>query len=169
MAKGHSPSSKWSARWHSPVLTSRTIMSAKRATWPDALHCFYGPGRGRREGCKLWVMAPDEQQAATENPRASHVRKHIVRGHGGAVDLQHVLLQHKVLAPFVDEIGHNGAAGRTIVIETSHTLEEKDVCGEKEKQKSNVKLEQRKRPLGSGQETYRHRSRKPVRRRSGAS
>ena len=39
-------SSRWSARWQSPVFTSVTIKSVKRSTWPEALSTISGVTAG---------------------------------------------------------------------------------------------------------------------------
>jgi hypothetical protein len=45
----------------------------------------------------------------------------LVGGQHGAVDLEHVLLEHEVLAPDIDNVVCEGAAGRAIVVETRDT------------------------------------------------
>lgn len=47
--------------------------------------------------------------------------ENIVGGQGGAVNLEHVLLEDEVLAPDVDDVGLKGAAGRAIVVEAGNT------------------------------------------------
>ena len=47
--------------------------------------------------------------------------ENIVGGQGGAVNLEHVLLEDEVLAPDVDDVGLEGTAGRAIVVEASNT------------------------------------------------
>lgn len=42
-------------------------------------------------------------------------------GHDGAVHLQHLLLQDKVVAPLLENVGLDGATRGTKVIETGHT------------------------------------------------
>lgn len=43
------------------------------------------------------------------------------RGHDRAVNLEHILLEHKVLAPDVEHVGLEGAAWGAVVVKTSNT------------------------------------------------
>lgn len=83
---------------------------------------------------------------ASNTACASDELEHNVRSEVGAVDLQHVLLQHKVLPPEREQIGlgksagtraprsaHlNGAAGRAVVVETLDTAVDAEGSGVEE-------------------------------------
>ena len=42
-------------------------------------------------------------------------------GEDGGLNLEHVLLEHKVLAPYVDNVVGQGRTRRAIIVETSNT------------------------------------------------
>lgn len=48
--------------------------------------------------------------------------EHLVGGQHGGVDLEHVVLEHKVVSPRVDNSGLEGASGRAVVVQTGNSV-----------------------------------------------
>ena len=113
---------RWSALKHSLVTASRTMKSWNLSTWPEVL------------------------LVVRHTRSCGNALEHDVRGKISAVYFEHVLLEHKVLAPECKEIGLridyacskrdmrylNGATGRAVVVETLDTTIDAEGCGVEE-------------------------------------
>ena len=140
------PSSRWSARWQSPVFISFTITSEKRSTWPDALGI-----RAIRDGeVRAWSAKGLRGISASIHINYTHllltfsyslglpihfslpqcipsylsfllsligvILKNRIGSQRGTVDFQHVFLKNKMLSPLFDKVGFHSAAHWSVIV-----------------------------------------------------